>query len=76
MKKNVKKKQCLAEIIRSERIWIWSEIARKGSRSFCPILRGVQIPIKILKKDLDPGSSDPPIRSSNSLVHHSLPPGW
>ena len=34
------------------RIWIWIEIGRKGSRSFGPILRAVQIQIKILKKDL------------------------
>ena len=58
------KRWCQADI---KRIWIWIEIGRKGSRSFCQILKAVQIPIKILKKDLDPGSSDPPIRSSNSL---------
>ena len=50
------------------RIWIWIEIGRKGSRSFGPILRAVQIQIKILKKDLDPGFSDPLVRSSNSLA--------
>ena len=59
------KRWCQADI---KRIWIWIKIGRKGSRSFCQILKAVQILIKILKKDLDPGSSDPPIRSSNSLV--------
>ena len=49
------------------RIWIWIEIGRKGSRSFRQIPRAVQIQIKILKKDLDPGFSDPLVRSFNSL---------
>ena len=57
------KRWCQADIKR-----IWIEIGIKVSRSFCQILKAVQIPIKILKKDLDPGSSDPPIRSSNSLL--------
>ena len=37
------------------------------SQSFRLILRSLPIPIKILKKDLDPGSLDPLVRSSNSL---------
>ena len=49
-------------------IWIKFEFGSKGSRSFLRILRVVQIPIKILKKDLDPGSSDPFVRSLNTLV--------
>ena len=59
---------------------VWKELdlgsgsgtGRKGSRSFSPILRAVQIQIKILKKDLDPGFSDPFVRSSNSLEAFSL----
>ena len=54
------------------RIWIWIEIGRKGYRSFGPILMAIQIQIKILKKDLDPGFSDPFVRSSNSLVITSI----
>ena len=60
------------------RIWIWIEIGSKGSRSFGPIFRAVQIQIKILKKDLDPRFSDPLVRSSNSLVSNNwgLIPFW
>ena len=56
-------------MIKRSKYWIWFgiEMGLKGSRSFSPILRAVQIQIKILKKDLDPGFSNPLARSSNSL---------
>ena len=51
----------------TKRIGIGIYFSSEVSRSFPPILRAVPIPIKILKKDLDPGFSDPFVRSSNSL---------
>ena len=52
-----------------DRIGIESE--EKDSRSYPPILKAVPIQIKIHKKDLDPGFSDPLVRSSNTL---EIPP--
>ena len=46
--------------------WYYS-VGLWKSQSFRLILRSLPIPIKILKKDLDPGSLDPLVRSSNSL---------
>ena len=47
----------------------WDQgFSRERSRSFPPIIRPVLIPIKILKKDLNPGFSDPLVRSSNTLT--------
>ena len=47
----------------------WDQgFSRERSRSFPLIIRPVLIPIKILKKDLNPGFSDPLVQSSNSLL--------